>query len=115
MTRKTPELGTPSPSFHATPTCGRLATTYDLACNRPHIRWIFSGIGFRTRSPSAPKPRPYHYATADSAAWSQHIILLFPTFILLLVNFLSNVYCFFKSIILDHLPFVRILTNFYKD
>ncbi|GBL53795.1 hypothetical protein AVEN_107399-1, partial [Araneus ventricosus] len=27
--------GTPSPNFHATPTGGRLAPTYDLACNRP--------------------------------------------------------------------------------
>ncbi|GBM50700.1 hypothetical protein AVEN_45968-1 [Araneus ventricosus] len=35
MTRMTPELVLPSPSFHATPTRGRLATTYDLACNRP--------------------------------------------------------------------------------
>ncbi|GBM00937.1 hypothetical protein AVEN_151392-1 [Araneus ventricosus] len=41
-------VGTPSPNFHATPTRGRLATTYDLICNRPHTRQIFSGIGFRT-------------------------------------------------------------------
>ncbi|GBN74549.1 hypothetical protein AVEN_153219-1 [Araneus ventricosus] len=32
----TPELALPSPSFRATPTGGRLATTYDLTCNRPH-------------------------------------------------------------------------------
>ncbi|GBM25343.1 hypothetical protein AVEN_232473-1 [Araneus ventricosus] len=57
MTRATPELAPPSPNFHATPTGGRLATTYDLACNRPRI---FSGIGFRTWNPPAPKPRPYH-------------------------------------------------------
>ncbi|GBL72195.1 hypothetical protein AVEN_115176-1 [Araneus ventricosus] len=38
--------------------------TYDLACNRPNTRRIFSGIGFRTWSPLAPKSRPYHYATA---------------------------------------------------
>ncbi|GBN16648.1 hypothetical protein AVEN_49907-1 [Araneus ventricosus] len=50
--------GTPSPSFHATPTRGRLATTYDLAYNRPHTRLIFIGIGFRAWSPPAPKPRP---------------------------------------------------------
>ncbi|GBM34462.1 hypothetical protein AVEN_106705-1 [Araneus ventricosus] len=50
---------TPSPNFHATPTGGRLATTYDLACNRPHTRRIFSGIGFRTWNPPAPKPRRY--------------------------------------------------------
>ncbi|GBM28798.1 hypothetical protein AVEN_130506-1 [Araneus ventricosus] len=48
MTRTTPELAPPSPNFRATPTGGRLATTYDLACNRPHTRRIFSGIGFRT-------------------------------------------------------------------
>ncbi|GBN61340.1 hypothetical protein AVEN_265253-1, partial [Araneus ventricosus] len=52
--------GTPSPNFHATPTGGRLATTHDLACNRPHTRRIFSGIGSRTWNPLAPKPRPYH-------------------------------------------------------
>ncbi|GBN16483.1 hypothetical protein AVEN_12156-1 [Araneus ventricosus] len=50
MTRTTPELAPPSPNFRATPTGGRVATTYDLACNRPHTRRIFSGIGFRTRS-----------------------------------------------------------------
>ncbi|GBM43384.1 hypothetical protein AVEN_264604-1 [Araneus ventricosus] len=36
MTRTTPELAPPSPNFHATPTGGRLTTTYDLTCNRPH-------------------------------------------------------------------------------
>ncbi|GBN35831.1 hypothetical protein AVEN_33760-1 [Araneus ventricosus] len=46
--------------FYATPTGGRLATAYDLACSRSHTRRIFSGIGFRTRNPPAPKPRPYH-------------------------------------------------------
>ncbi|GBO22095.1 hypothetical protein AVEN_186118-1 [Araneus ventricosus] len=51
MTRTTPELAPPSPNFRATPTGGRLATTYDLACNRPHTRRIFSGIGFRTCDP----------------------------------------------------------------
>ncbi|GBN25609.1 hypothetical protein AVEN_143805-1 [Araneus ventricosus] len=35
MTRTTPELAPPSPNFHATPTGGRLTTTYDLTCNRP--------------------------------------------------------------------------------
>ncbi|GBN01640.1 hypothetical protein AVEN_36208-1 [Araneus ventricosus] len=58
MTRTTPELALPSPNFHATPTGGRLATACDLACNRPHTRRIFSGIGFRTWSPPAPKPKP---------------------------------------------------------
>ncbi|GBN62148.1 hypothetical protein AVEN_216724-1 [Araneus ventricosus] len=44
MARTTPELASPSSNFHATPTGGRLATTYDLACNRSHTRRIFSGI-----------------------------------------------------------------------
>ncbi|GBO13804.1 hypothetical protein AVEN_189792-1 [Araneus ventricosus] len=57
MTRTTPELAPPSPNFRATPAGGRLATTYDLACNRPHTRRIFSGIGFRTCDP--PVPRKY--------------------------------------------------------
>ncbi|GBL92757.1 hypothetical protein AVEN_213694-1 [Araneus ventricosus] len=58
--RSDDEDDTPSPNFHATPTGGRLATTYDLSCDRPHTRRIFGGIGFRTRNPPAPKPRPYH-------------------------------------------------------
>ncbi|GBL89504.1 hypothetical protein AVEN_105750-1, partial [Araneus ventricosus] len=58
--KTTPELPPPSPNFHATPTARRLPTTYDLACNRPHTRRIFSGIGFRTWNPPALKPRPYH-------------------------------------------------------
>ncbi|GBN68712.1 hypothetical protein AVEN_170980-1 [Araneus ventricosus] len=55
MTRTTPELAPPSPNFRATPAGGRLATTYDLACNRPHTRRIFSGIGFRACGPPAPR------------------------------------------------------------
>ncbi|GBN70497.1 hypothetical protein AVEN_256454-1 [Araneus ventricosus] len=58
--RTTSELAIPSPNFHATPTGGRLATTYDLTCNRPHTQRIFSEIGFRTWNPPAPKPRPNH-------------------------------------------------------
>ncbi|GBN32507.1 hypothetical protein AVEN_42442-1 [Araneus ventricosus] len=50
----------PSPNFRE-----RLATTYDLACNRPHTRRIFSGIGFRTCDPPAPGSRPYHQANAS--------------------------------------------------
>ncbi|GBL91856.1 hypothetical protein AVEN_172776-1 [Araneus ventricosus] len=46
--------------FDATPMGGRLATTYDFACNGPHTQRIFSGIGSRTWNPPAPKPRPYH-------------------------------------------------------
>ncbi|GBN57176.1 hypothetical protein AVEN_158016-1 [Araneus ventricosus] len=60
MTETTPELAPRSPSFHATPTLGHLATTGGLACNRPHKRQIFSGIGFRAWNPPASKPRPYH-------------------------------------------------------
>ncbi|GBM99918.1 hypothetical protein AVEN_248275-1 [Araneus ventricosus] len=52
------ELAPPSPNFHATAAGGRLTTTYDLTCNRPHTRRIFSGIGIRTWNPPAPKPRP---------------------------------------------------------
>ncbi|GBO05905.1 hypothetical protein AVEN_130593-1 [Araneus ventricosus] len=66
MTRKTPKLALTSPGFHATPKLtpflgrpgqcgyfyatpkgGRLTTTYDLACSRPHARRIFGEIGFR--------------------------------------------------------------------
>ncbi|GBN72698.1 hypothetical protein AVEN_122007-1, partial [Araneus ventricosus] len=43
-----------------TPAGERLAPTYDLTCNRPNTRRIFSGIGFRTWSHPAPKPRPYY-------------------------------------------------------
>ncbi|GBM84549.1 hypothetical protein AVEN_125665-1 [Araneus ventricosus] len=64
MTRTTPELAPPSQNFHATPTGGRLTTTYDLTCNRPHTQRIFSGIGFRAWNHPAPKSRPYHEATA---------------------------------------------------
>ncbi|GBM52620.1 hypothetical protein AVEN_16734-1 [Araneus ventricosus] len=44
----TPFLGRPGQCgyFYATPTGGRLATSYDLACNKPHTRRIFSGVGF---------------------------------------------------------------------
>ncbi|GBM96541.1 hypothetical protein AVEN_6301-1 [Araneus ventricosus] len=66
MTRTTPELAPPSPNFRATPTGGPLATTYDLAYNRPHTRRIFGGIGFRNCDPPVPRSRPYHYATAAS-------------------------------------------------
>ncbi|GBM80018.1 hypothetical protein AVEN_203781-1 [Araneus ventricosus] len=46
----------------------RLATTYDLMCNRPHTRRIFSGIGFRTwnlrlqsRDVTIRPPRPHDF------------------------------------------------------
>ncbi|GBN68533.1 hypothetical protein AVEN_111886-1 [Araneus ventricosus] len=62
MTRTTPEL---APSLQTSITTeGRLATTYDLACSRPHTRRIFSGIGFRTLRPQSRDlttrpPRPW--------------------------------------------------------
>ncbi|GBM48660.1 hypothetical protein AVEN_150224-1 [Araneus ventricosus] len=59
------QLATPSPNFHATPTGARLATTYYLACIMPHTRRIFSGNGFRTWNPPAPKPTPYRPAWAS--------------------------------------------------
>ncbi|GBL97118.1 hypothetical protein AVEN_144571-1 [Araneus ventricosus] len=57
-----PFLGRPGQCgyFYATPTGGRLATTYDLACNKPHARRIFDEIGFRDCGLPAPRPRPYH-------------------------------------------------------
>ncbi|GBN14926.1 hypothetical protein AVEN_249819-1 [Araneus ventricosus] len=59
-TRSTSELAISSPNFRTTPAGGRLAPTYDLTCNRPNTRRIFSGIGFRIWSPTAPRPTPYH-------------------------------------------------------
>ncbi|GBM12463.1 hypothetical protein AVEN_55299-1 [Araneus ventricosus] len=55
MTRTTPELAPPSPSFRATPAGGCLATKYDLACSRLHTRRIFSGIGLSNLEPSGLK------------------------------------------------------------
>ncbi|GBN59286.1 hypothetical protein AVEN_201964-1 [Araneus ventricosus] len=55
MTRTTPELAPPSPNFHATPTGGRLTTTYDLTCNRPHTRRIFQWNRVSNLEPSGPK------------------------------------------------------------
>ncbi|GBN54183.1 hypothetical protein AVEN_97301-1 [Araneus ventricosus] len=45
----------PSPSFRATPAGGRLDIAYYLAYGGPHTWRIFSGIGFRTWNPPAPK------------------------------------------------------------
>ncbi|GBM35316.1 hypothetical protein AVEN_195823-1 [Araneus ventricosus] len=69
MTRTTPELAPPSPNFRATPTGGRLATTYDSACNRPHTRRIFSGIGFRTCDPPVPRSRRERYREKGRIFW----------------------------------------------
>ncbi|GBO02242.1 hypothetical protein AVEN_236349-1 [Araneus ventricosus] len=52
--------GTPALNFHATPTGGCLAITYDLTCSMPHTRRIISGIVFRIWNLPASKPRPYH-------------------------------------------------------
>ncbi|GBM79694.1 hypothetical protein AVEN_71220-1 [Araneus ventricosus] len=61
MTRTTHEMAPPSPNFQATPTGRRLATAYNLVCNRPHTRRISR---FRTWNPLTLRPRPYHKATA---------------------------------------------------
>ncbi|GBN53818.1 hypothetical protein AVEN_202097-1 [Araneus ventricosus] len=39
---------------------GAWSPTYVLTCSRPHTLRIFSEIGFRTWSPLAPRPTPYH-------------------------------------------------------
>ncbi|GBN65774.1 hypothetical protein AVEN_53941-1 [Araneus ventricosus] len=59
----TPELAPPCPSSHATPTGGRLATTYDLACNRPHHGGssVESGFERGTLRPEAETLPPGHY------------------------------------------------------
>ncbi|GBM66311.1 hypothetical protein AVEN_87295-1 [Araneus ventricosus] len=58
----TPFLGRPGQCgyFCTTPTGRRLATMYDLACNRPHTRRVFSVIGFRACDYPVPRSRPYH-------------------------------------------------------
>ncbi|GBL77463.1 hypothetical protein AVEN_41851-1 [Araneus ventricosus] len=84
MTRTTPEL---APPFQASTPHQRedvLDTTYDLACSRPHTRRIFSGIGFRTWNPPAPKPRPYLYATA--ATFHQGFCFLYAILTYILVK-----------------------------
>ncbi|GBN51309.1 hypothetical protein AVEN_109862-1 [Araneus ventricosus] len=47
--------GTPSPNFHTIPTGGRLATTYDLACSRPHTRKWNQWNRVSGLEPSGPK------------------------------------------------------------
>ncbi|GBO33244.1 hypothetical protein AVEN_258333-1 [Araneus ventricosus] len=65
MTRATAELAHRSPSFHATPMGGRLATTYDLPRNRPihggsSVESGFEPGTFRPQSPdlATMPPRP---------------------------------------------------------
>ncbi|GBN04266.1 hypothetical protein AVEN_264495-1, partial [Araneus ventricosus] len=74
MTRTTPELAPPSPNFRATPTGGRLATTYDLACNRPHTSGssVESGLEpatlrSRGRDLTTRPPRPLKNLKIESA------------------------------------------------
>ncbi|GBM34109.1 hypothetical protein AVEN_235053-1 [Araneus ventricosus] len=64
MTRTTPERTHPLQTS-ATPGGRCLATTYNLACSRPHTRRIISGVGFRVWDPPTPSrnfttrlPRP---------------------------------------------------------
>ncbi|GBL87125.1 hypothetical protein AVEN_218808-1 [Araneus ventricosus] len=57
MTRTTPELAPPLQTSAPHQREDVWPTTYDLACNRPNTRRIFSGIGFRTWIPPAPKPK----------------------------------------------------------
>ncbi|GBN48176.1 hypothetical protein AVEN_209551-1 [Araneus ventricosus] len=60
MTRATPGLASPSPSFHATPTGGRLATTYDLAYDRPGEAGFEPGTLWpQSRDLTTKPPRPF--------------------------------------------------------
>ncbi|GBM08649.1 hypothetical protein AVEN_52482-1 [Araneus ventricosus] len=51
--------GTPSPNYCSTQAGGCLANTYDFTCNKSHTWRNFSGSGFGTWNPIAPKSRPY--------------------------------------------------------
>ncbi|GBN05958.1 hypothetical protein AVEN_215372-1 [Araneus ventricosus] len=75
MTKATPELAPPSPTFRATPTGGRLAATYDLACNRQHTRRIFSGIRFRTCGPPVPRSRLNTRPPRPWSKWKKQYIM----------------------------------------
>ncbi|GBM23993.1 hypothetical protein AVEN_217934-1 [Araneus ventricosus] len=56
IARTTLELATPLQTSAPHQREGVWPHTYDLTCNRPTTRLIFSGIGFRTWSPPAPRP-----------------------------------------------------------
>ncbi|GBN83635.1 hypothetical protein AVEN_114234-1 [Araneus ventricosus] len=60
MTKTTSELSPPLQTSAQHQREGVCLPTYHLTCNRSNTRRIFSGIGFRTWNPSAPKRRPYH-------------------------------------------------------
>ncbi|GBN60543.1 hypothetical protein AVEN_171019-1 [Araneus ventricosus] len=56
IARTTPELATPLQTSAPHQREDVWSHTYDLTSNRPTTRLIFSGIGFRTWSPRAPRP-----------------------------------------------------------
>ncbi|GBM80762.1 hypothetical protein AVEN_10628-1 [Araneus ventricosus] len=58
MTRTTPELATPLQTSAPHKREDVCPSTYDLSCNRPNTRRIFSGVGFPTWIPPIPKPSP---------------------------------------------------------
>ncbi|GBO29240.1 hypothetical protein AVEN_5429-1 [Araneus ventricosus] len=60
ITGNAPELAAPCAGFHTTPTGGLLLPAYFLTCNRTYTQHIFGKLGFRTWSPAATGPAPYH-------------------------------------------------------
>ncbi|GBM95803.1 hypothetical protein AVEN_165503-1 [Araneus ventricosus] len=77
MTRTTPELASPLQTSTSHKREDVWLSTYDLTCNRPHTRRIFSGIGFRTWNPPVPRPRPYHYATEAFESAREEAVFIF--------------------------------------
>ncbi|GBM80870.1 hypothetical protein AVEN_89755-1 [Araneus ventricosus] len=67
MTRTPPELAPPLQTSAPHQREDVSPPTYNLACNRPNVRRIFSGIGFGPGNPSSPRPTPYHQATDANA------------------------------------------------
>ncbi|GBL92048.1 hypothetical protein AVEN_102598-1 [Araneus ventricosus] len=63
MTRETPEPLTLQVSVPHQLEDVRPPTCYLTHATGPHLRWIFSGIGFRTWNPPGPRPRPYQQST----------------------------------------------------
>ncbi|GBM32952.1 hypothetical protein AVEN_258893-1 [Araneus ventricosus] len=98
MTRTTPDPA--PPNFRATPMGGRLATTYHLACNKPHTRRIFSGIGFRTRdlTTGTPRPRPLREQRILTKTLEIHVLFLLD------INF-------FPHYSLDYIQFGKYVRN----
>ncbi|GBL72842.1 hypothetical protein AVEN_128042-1 [Araneus ventricosus] len=56
MTRTAPELEPPLQTSAPQQREDIWPSRYDLTCNRPNTRQMFSGIEFRTWKPSGPKP-----------------------------------------------------------